>query len=87
MNLKSPPEAAAPRLKAHRHAFESGLERHRPRIIGWWFRRREFDHAHVCDYQPQKAMALVRWLKPMTRWYFEAHSTDLPDAAGVAPAG
>jgi D-tagatose-1,6-bisphosphate aldolase subunit GatZ/KbaZ len=36
----------------------------------------EFDHAHVCDYQPQKAVALSKMVEAYDTLVFEAHSTD-----------
>jgi D-tagatose-1,6-bisphosphate aldolase subunit GatZ/KbaZ len=50
------PEAARATLEAHRHAFEKeGLNDIWPRIIGLVVQPGvEFDHAHICDYQPQK---------------------------------
>lgn len=52
------PDAARATLEAHRHAFEKeGLGDIWPRIIGLVVQPGvEFDHAHVCDYQPQKPM-------------------------------
>ena len=71
------PEAARATLEAHRHAFEKeGLSDIWPRIIGWSFSGVEFDHAHVCDYQPHKAVALSKMVEAYDTLVFEAHSTD-----------
>jgi D-tagatose-1,6-bisphosphate aldolase subunit GatZ/KbaZ len=48
-----------------------------PRIIGLVVQPGvEFDHAHVCDYQPQKAVALSKMVETYDTLVFEAHSTD-----------
>ena len=72
------PEAARATLEAHRHAFEKvGLNDIWPRIIGLVVQPGvEFDHAHVCDYQPQKAIALSEMVETYDTLVFEAHSTD-----------
>jgi tagatose-bisphosphate aldolase noncatalytic subunit len=72
------PDAARATLEAHRHAFEKeGLSDIWPRIIGLVVQPGvEFDHAHVCDYQPQKAVALSRMVEAYDTLVFEAHSTD-----------
>lgn len=36
----------------------------------------EFDHAHICDYQPHKAVALSDMVEAYDTLVFEAHSTD-----------
>lgn len=72
------PEAARATLEAHRHAFEKkGLNNIWPRIIGLVVQPGvEFDHANVCDYQPQKAVALSKMVEAYDTLVFEAHSTD-----------
>ena len=72
------PEAARATLEAHRHAFEKeGLSDIWPRIIGLVVQPGvEFDHAHVCDYQPHKAVALSKMVEAYDTLVFEAHSTD-----------
>ncbi|SCC17974.1 D-tagatose-1,6-bisphosphate aldolase subunit GatZ/KbaZ [Kosakonia oryziphila] len=72
------PEAARATLEAHRHAFEKeGLSDIWPRIIGLVVQPGvEFDHAHVCNYQPQKAIALSEMVEAYNTLVFEAHSTD-----------
>lgn len=72
------PDAARATLEAHRHAFEKeGLSGIWPRIIGLVVQPGvEFDHAHVCDYQPQKAVALSNMVEAYDTLVFEAHSTD-----------
>jgi D-tagatose-1,6-bisphosphate aldolase subunit GatZ/KbaZ len=72
------PDAARATLEAHRHAFEKeGLNDIWPRIIGLVVQPGvEFDHAHVCDYQPQKAVALSKMVETYDTLVFEAHSTD-----------
>ncbi|HBO0701900.1 TPA: tagatose-bisphosphate aldolase subunit KbaZ [Enterobacter kobei] len=72
------PEAARATLEAHRHAFEKvGLNDIWLRIIGLVVQPGvEFDHAHVCDYQPQKAIALSEMVETYDTLVFEAHSTD-----------
>ncbi|EHN8815675.1 tagatose-bisphosphate aldolase subunit KbaZ [Enterobacter hormaechei] len=72
------PEAARATLEAHRHAFEKeGLSDIWPRIIGLVVQPGvEFDHAHVCDYQPHKAIALSKMVEAYDTLVFEAHSTD-----------
>jgi len=72
------PEAARATLQAHRHAFEKqGLEAIWPRVIGLVVQPGvEFDHAHIIDYQPQKAVALSAIVESYDTLIFEAHSTD-----------
>jgi D-tagatose-1,6-bisphosphate aldolase subunit GatZ/KbaZ len=36
----------------------------------------EFDHTHIIDYQPQKAVALSAMVEDYDTLVFEAHSTD-----------
>lgn len=72
------PEAARATLDAHRHAFEKeGLSAIWPRIIGLVVQPGvEFDHTHIIDYQPQKAVALSKLVEACDTLVFEAHSTD-----------
>lgn len=72
------PEAAKATLQAHRHAFEDeGLSAIWPRIIGLVVQPGvEFDHTHVIDYQPQKAVALSKMVEEYDTLVYEAHSTD-----------
>jgi len=72
------PDAARATLEAHRHAFEKqGLNAIWPRIIALVVQPGvEFDHTHVIDYQPQKAVALSEMVNAFDTLVFEAHSTD-----------
>ena len=72
------PEAARATLEAHRHAFEKqGLDDVWPRIIALVVQPGvEFDHTHIIDYQPQKAVALSKMVEAYDTLVFEAHSTD-----------
>ena len=59
------PDAARATLQAHYHAFEKhGLEGIWPRIIALVVQPGvEFDHTHIIDYQPQKAVALSKMVE------------------------
>ena len=72
------PNAARATLEAHYHAFEKqGLEALWPRIIALVVQPGvEFDHTHIIDYQPQKAVALSKMVEAYDTLVFEAHSTD-----------
>ena len=72
------PDAARATLKAHRHAFEKlGLDTIWSRIIALVVQPGvEFDHTHIIDYQPQKAVALSKMVEAHDTLVFEAHSTD-----------
>lgn len=72
------PEAARATLEAHRHAFEKqGLNAIWPRIVALVVQPDvEFDHTHIIDYQPQKALALSKMVEAYDTLVFEAHSTD-----------
>ncbi|HBM9258356.1 TPA: tagatose-bisphosphate aldolase subunit KbaZ [Citrobacter freundii] len=72
------PAAARATLQAHYHAFEKrGLEGIWPRIIALVVQPGvEFDHTHIIDYQPQKAVALSKMVEDYDTLVFEAHSTD-----------
>lgn len=72
------PEAARATLEAHRHAFEKqGLDAIWPRIIALVVQPGvEFDHTHIIDYQPQKAVTLSKMVEAYDTLVFEAHSTD-----------
>ncbi|WP_410705546.1 tagatose-bisphosphate aldolase subunit KbaZ [Citrobacter freundii] len=72
------PDAARATLQAHYHAFEKhGLEGIWPRIIALVVQPGvEFDHTHIIDYQPQKAVALSKMVEDHDTLVFEAHSTD-----------
>ncbi len=72
------PDAARATLQAHYHAFEKcGLEGIWSRIIALVVQPGvEFDHTHIIDYQPQKAMALSKMVEDYDTLVFEAHSTD-----------
>lgn len=72
------PDAARATLQAHYHAFEkNGLEGIWPRIIALVVQPGvEFDHTHIIDYQPQKAVALSKMVEDYDTLVFEAHSTD-----------
>lgn len=72
------PDAARATLQAHYHAFEKhGLEGIWSRIIALVVQPGvEFDHTHIIDYQPQKAVALSKMVEDYDTLVFEAHSTD-----------
>ncbi len=72
------PDAARATLQAHYHAFEKrGLEDIWPRIIALVVQPGvEFDHTHIIDYQPQKAVSLSKMVEDYDTLIFEAHSTD-----------
>lgn len=72
------PDAARATLKAHCHAFEKlGLDALWSRIIALVVQPGvEFDHTHIIDYQPQKAVALSKMVEAYDTLVFEAHSTD-----------
>lgn len=72
------PDAARATLEAHHHAFEKlGLDAIWPRIIALVVQPGvEFDHTHIIDYQPQKAVALSKMVEDYDTLVFEAHSTD-----------
>ncbi|EPL1952667.1 TPA: tagatose-bisphosphate aldolase subunit KbaZ [Citrobacter freundii] len=72
------PDAARATLQAHYHTFEKhGLEGIWPRIIALVVQPGvEFDHTHIIDYQPQKAVALSKMVEDYDTLVFEAHSTD-----------
>lgn len=72
------PDAARATLQAHYHAFEKhGMEGIWPRIIALVVQPGvEFDHKHIIDYQPQKAVALSKMVEDYDTLVFEAHSTD-----------
>lgn len=72
------PDAARATLQAHYHAFEKrGLENIWARIIALVVQPGvEFDHTHIIDYQPQKAVALSKMVEDYDTLVFEAHSTD-----------
>lgn len=72
------PDAARATLQAHYHAFEKrGLKGIWPRIIALVVQPGvEFDHTHIIDYQPQKAVSLSKMVEDYDTLIFEAHSTD-----------
>ncbi|BBV29092.1 D-tagatose-1,6-bisphosphate aldolase subunit KbaZ [Citrobacter freundii] len=72
------PDAARATLQAHYHAFEKrGQEGIWPRIIALVVQPGvEFDHTHIIDYQPQKAVSLSKMVEDYDTLIFEAHSTD-----------
>lgn len=72
------PDAARATLQAHYHAFEKRrLEGIWPRIIALVVQPGvEFDHTHIIDYQPQKAVSLSKMVEDYDTLIFEAHSTD-----------
>ncbi|EPT2387222.1 tagatose-bisphosphate aldolase subunit KbaZ [Citrobacter freundii] len=72
------PDAARATLQAHYHVFEKhGMEGIWPRIIALVVQPGvEFDHTHIIDYQPQKAVALSKMVEDYDTLVFEAHSTD-----------
>lgn len=78
------PEAARHTLAAHQQAFEqAGLAQIWPRVIGLVVQPGvEFDHTHIIDYRPERAVPLSRMIEAYPHLVFEAHSTDYqtPDA-------
>ena len=72
------PQAAQATLRAHFSAFEKqGLSDIWPRIIGLVVQPGvEFDHTHVIDYVPEKAVALSEMVEGFDTLIYEAHSTD-----------
>lgn len=72
------PQAAQATLRAHFSAFEEqGLSNIWSRIIGLVVQPGvEFDHTHVIDYLPEKAIALSRMVEDFDTLIYEAHSTD-----------
>jgi D-tagatose-1,6-bisphosphate aldolase subunit GatZ/KbaZ len=80
------PEAAHATLEAHRKAFaRHGLESAWSRVIGLVVQPGvEFDHHHVIDYVPSKAVALIRSIESVDGVVFEAHSTDYQTPAALA---
>jgi D-tagatose-1,6-bisphosphate aldolase subunit GatZ/KbaZ len=80
------PEAARATIEAHRRAFaRHGIEAAWSRAIGLVVQPGvEFDHHHVIDYVPSKAVALSRSIEPEAGMVFEAHSTDYQTAAALA---
>lgn len=80
------PEAAAATIEAHRRAFvRYGVEAAWPRVIGLVVQPGvEFDHHHVIDYVPHKAVALSRSIETVPGIVYEAHSTDYQTAAALA---
>jgi D-tagatose-1,6-bisphosphate aldolase subunit GatZ/KbaZ len=79
------PEAARATIEAHRTAFvRHGIVDAWPRVIGLVVQPGvEFDHHHVIDYQPAKAVALSRSIEPVRGMVFEAHSTDYQAPAAL----
>ncbi len=72
------PKAAQETLQAHQDAFAAlGLSDIWPRIIALVVQPGvEFDHTHIIDYQPQKAIALSKMVEAYDTLIYEAHSTD-----------
>lgn len=70
--------AAHATIEAHRRAFSRhGLDAAWSRVVGLVVQPGvEFDHHHVIDYAPQKAIELSRCIEPVAGVVFEAHSTD-----------
>jgi D-tagatose-1,6-bisphosphate aldolase subunit GatZ/KbaZ len=80
------PEAAYATLEAHRKAFaRHGLESAWSRVIGLVVQPGvEFDHHHMIDYVPSKAVALSRSIESVDGVVFEAHSTDYQTPGALA---
>ncbi|MYN40802.1 D-tagatose-bisphosphate aldolase, class II, non-catalytic subunit [Duganella sp. FT109W] len=80
------PAAAALTIEVHRQAFAAaGLEAVWPRVIGLVVQPGvEFDHHKVIDYQPQRALALSRFIEGQPTLVYEAHSTDYQTASNLA---
>jgi D-tagatose-1,6-bisphosphate aldolase subunit GatZ/KbaZ len=72
------PDAARATLAAHQEAFErAGVADAWSRVIGLVVQPGvEFDHAHVVDYQSDRAGALSHVVDDYPQLVFEAHSTD-----------
>ncbi len=80
------PAAARATVEAHRVAFaRHGLEAAWPRVVGLVVQPGvEFDHDHVIDYDPAKAIALSRCVEDLPGLVYEAHSTDYQTPAALA---
>jgi D-tagatose-1,6-bisphosphate aldolase subunit GatZ/KbaZ len=80
------PAAARATLDAHRGAFaRHGLEAAWERVVGLVVQPGvEFDHEHIIDYVPSKAVALSRSIEAVPGVVFEAHSTDYQRPAALA---
>lgn len=72
------PDAAARTLQVHHAAWQqAGLEHVWPRVIALVVQPGvEFDHHRVVHYQPEKAVALSRFITSQPHMVYEAHSTD-----------
>jgi D-tagatose-1,6-bisphosphate aldolase subunit GatZ/KbaZ len=79
------PEAANATIEAHHRAFaRHGIESAWSRVIGLVVQPGvEFDHHHVIDYVPSKAVVLSRSIEPVAGLVFEAHSTDYQTPAAL----
>jgi D-tagatose-1,6-bisphosphate aldolase subunit GatZ/KbaZ len=80
------PTAAYATIEAHRQAFRRhGVEAAWNRVVGLVVQPGvEFDHHHVIDYVPSKAVALSRCIESVDGMIFEAHSTDYQTPAALA---
>jgi D-tagatose-1,6-bisphosphate aldolase subunit GatZ/KbaZ len=80
------PEAAAATIAAHLHAFAAaGLGAAWERVVGLVVQPGvEFDHHKVIDYQPEKAIALSRFIEGQDSLVYEAHSTDYQTAENLS---
>ena len=80
------PGAAALTIKVHRLAFAAaGLDAVWPRVIGLVVQPGvEFDHHKVIDFQPERAVALSRFIEGEATLVYEAHSTDYQTPSNLA---
>jgi D-tagatose-1,6-bisphosphate aldolase subunit GatZ/KbaZ len=80
------PEAAHATIEAHRQAFRRhGVEPAWDRVVGLVVQPGvEFDHHHVIDYVPSKAVALSHSIEGVEGMLFEAHSTDYQTPTALA---
>jgi D-tagatose-1,6-bisphosphate aldolase subunit GatZ/KbaZ len=80
------PASAVRTHAAHREAFAAhGLEAAWERVIALVVQPGvEFDHDHVVDYRPERAMALSRCIESLPGLVYEAHSTDYQTEAKLA---
>jgi D-tagatose-1,6-bisphosphate aldolase subunit GatZ/KbaZ len=79
------PAAVRATIDAHRAAFvRHGVEAAWQRVIALVVQPGvEFDHDHVIDYRPEKAVALSQCIVRVPGVVFEAHSTDYQTGAAL----
>ena len=80
------PSAARATIEAHRRAFERhGVGAAWSRVVGLVVQPGvEFDHHHVIDYVPSKAVELSRSIESVDGVVYEAHSTDYQAPGALA---